>query len=98
MWLWLHVNYRQLFQSWGGWGGGSVSMYNTHMNGGNLAKRLSPNIFLLFAGERGEEGWGRVTGTPKKNKKNTTCTETYTHKTYTLYFELKNRFNYSLQD
>lgn len=38
MWLWLHVNYRHLLQSRGGWGGGSVSMHSTHVNGATWLK------------------------------------------------------------
>ncbi len=54
-------------------------MYSTHMNGGNLAKKLSPDIFLLFPWETGEEGWSRVSGTAKN-----THTHTHTH-THTIY-------------
>lgn len=61
--LWLHVNYRQFFQRWRGWGGGSLPMYGTHMNGNNQAKKLSPDIFLLFPKETEEERWSRVTET-----------------------------------
>lgn len=96
MWLWLHVNYRQFFHSQRGWGGGSVSMYTTHMNGANLAKKLSPNIFLLFPRETGEEGRSRVTGTSKTHT--LTHTLAHAHTECIQYFELKNRFNYSLKD
>lgn len=39
-------------------------MYATRMNGSDLPKKLfSPDIFLLFPRETGEEGRSRVTGT-----------------------------------
>lgn len=82
--LWLHVNYRQFFQGRRGWGGGSVSMYSTHMNGRNLAKELYPDIILLFPRETGDEGWSRVTATPKN--------------AHHLYCELKNRFHHRLNN
>lgn len=78
--LWLHVNYRQFFQGRRGWGGGSVSMYSTHMNGRNLPKKLYPDIILLFPRETGDEGWSRVTATPKN--------------AHRLYCEPKNRFHH----
>lgn len=52
-----------------GEGRGSLSVYSTHMNGRNLAKKLSPNIFLLSPWETGEEAWSRVTGTSQKKLK-----------------------------
>lgn len=41
LWLWLHVNYRHLFQSRRGRGGGSVSMNTTQMNRTWLKASLS---------------------------------------------------------
>ena len=48
MCLWLHVNYRQFFQGQRGWGGGSVSMHSTRMNGRKHPEKLYPDIFLWF--------------------------------------------------
>lgn len=52
------------------------------MNGSNLAKELSPDIFLLFPRETGEEGRGRVTG----------ASENHTH-SHDVYYKLKTDLN-----